>query len=216
MPNCYDLVESVQKQIIQKYWFPDPQGFHRQMMKTLNSMIKVTKKIMQRNFLEKLIKLKLLSQNAEHLVNHLIRANKSKCKSSLRNRMVAGNIIMNLQLRDACIDLEETDEEAGVNITETLAYCKTNNPQCYTDFKKDFFKVASQFREREWKCIKVKQSKSITFKKQKSKEQLVKPILEPGNQINQLKQTLKSTRNTKYHISYFQGLKFNKDSCSRT
>ena len=151
MPKCYNLVVSVQQQILQKYWFPDPQGFHRQMMKTLNSMIKVTKKKLQRNLLEKLAKLKLLSQHAEHLVNLLVQANKSRCKNCHRNRMVAGNAIMNLQLKDTCIDLEETDEEAGVYIAETLAYCKANNPQCYTDF----FKIASQFREREWRrtCI---------------------------------------------------------------
>ena len=84
----------------------------------------------------------------------------------------AGNPIMNLQLKDACIDLEESDEEAGVYIAETLAYCKANNPQCYTDFKKDFFKIASQFREREWRRTKVRHSKSLAFKKRKVQEHI--------------------------------------------
>ena len=51
-----------------KYWLPnDPRLFHQQMLVTLNSLLKVIKKVAQRNFLFKLKKMNLVTQHAAYV-----------------------------------------------------------------------------------------------------------------------------------------------------
>jgi len=84
-----------------KYWLPDnPRLFQQQMLLTLNSLLKVTKKIAQRNFLEKLRKMNLLTQHAAYIRRLVVSANKAKSRTSKKNLDSIGDILMEIPCND--------------------------------------------------------------------------------------------------------------------
>ena len=157
-----------------------PPGFPQQLLKTFNVLLKVTKKITQRNFVEKLLKLDLPTGHAKFVTGRILSTNKSSLKSNPSYRLHILRSVMHMELQDAVQDVEETRNKAGLMIGETLTWARSLFDKHQLNIlKSNFFRLVHQHREFLWHKQKMKNSNAIKFKRQKYGHL---PVTQPQNQ----------------------------------
>ena len=130
-----------------KYEVPSPDGLQVQMLKTFNEMMKVTKKTVQRNYLEKLQKSNLLTQHGNNIRRLILRNNKSVDKEDERKRIYIGRLLMDVIICDANDDLENHRFHSGIMLRDMLQYFKRSNPDDYDAFKEEFSVILRHYRK---------------------------------------------------------------------
>ena len=156
-------------QIIYNLPVMSPQGFPQQILKTFNCLMKVTKKITQRNFLEKLFKLGLPTKHADFITRRILAANKSSFRSDPCYKQHITKTIMHMELQDAAMDVEETRKKAGLSVKEMLSKAKSVLYKTQINIlKSNFFRLVSEHRNYLWNEQKMRCSRAISFKMRKS------------------------------------------------
>jgi len=93
-----------------------PPGFPQQLLKTFNILLKVTKKITQPNFLEKLFRLDLPTNHAKFVTEKILFTKKSTLKSDANYEVHIARTVMHMEVQDAWRDVEETRQRANITV----------------------------------------------------------------------------------------------------
>ena len=111
-------------QIISSLHVVSPTGFPQQLLKTFNILLKVTKKITQRNFVEKLLRCGLPTSHAQFLTRRILSSSKSSLKLNPSYRLHIVRTVMIMEAEDAAMDVEETRNKAGKLIDRTFCWAR--------------------------------------------------------------------------------------------
>ena len=149
-------------------------GITQQLVGTIYTLLKVIKKISQRDFLEKLFRQGLLTSHAVFVTNRIMEAFKSNSTHSELNFAMTARSVMSLSVMDAAQDLENTKREARTLTVDSMEKIKEiTSPQVFNKFKAEFFNIFSRMKKELWHKLKRKNIKSIDFKLKKKRGEMI-------------------------------------------
>ena len=128
-------------QMLQTADVPNHYRFLQKLIKTFNILLAVTRKICQRNYLEKMVRLGLPTNHAVYVADCIISATKSTMKSDGKQKQSMAMFVMHIKFQDAELDLKETEERAYRSIGEDLDEMRQIlDKKRFNDFKSNFFR----------------------------------------------------------------------------
>ena len=131
--------------------FPDPQRSLDNMKRTYYTLLSVTKKTVQKIYIQDLIRHGFQTKNTQFVLKRLVRCSKSETFRSAENVKVVNRTLMLMVLMDATEDLRETYRLAGKRIKSLFKFAKNRlgtGPSKL--FKDSFFDIVRKSRESVW------------------------------------------------------------------
>ena len=131
--------------LISKLDISIPPGITQQLIGTIYTLLKVIRKISQRDFLQKLFSQGLLSAHAKIVTQRIMEAFKSNNTHGEENWSMVARSVMSFSILDSIQDLENTKMQATTLTEDSLGKIKSaNSPQVFNKIKAEYFSIFSR------------------------------------------------------------------------
>ena len=172
--------------------FPDPHGSFNYMKRTYSILFSVTKKTVQKIYIQDLLQRGLQTKNIEFVVKKMIRHSKSEVFRSEKNVKELNRTLMMAVLMDAAADLDETNSLAGKKMKSLFKYARNAlSVGSFRLFKEHFFELLRSTREAIWSEGRRKNKRAVSFRYNKMRNVCQRDTQEvPQDQHSNAKNTV--------------------------